>query len=272
MQNKYSNDTRNAVERYLSANAYGTFLWVALVCQELAKTLGRKTQKKLAVFPPGLNALYRQMMDQICNLEDTEDTALCKDILAIVSVVYRPITLDELTALVDALDGVSGDYEALAEIVELCGSFLTLRNRTIFFVHQSAKDFWLGEPRNEIFPSRIEDIHYTIFSRSLWVMQDTMRRDIYSLGAPGFLIDEIKVPDPDPLAAARYSCKYWVDYLRDCDLNEKAKDDFQDYGSIDVFLRQTYLHWLEALSLLKGMSEGVASMLSLAGLFEVSCR
>lgn len=39
-RNKYSNDTRDAVERYLSANAHGTFLWVALVCQELAKTPG----------------------------------------------------------------------------------------------------------------------------------------------------------------------------------------------------------------------------------------
>ncbi|KAJ4303895.1 hypothetical protein N0V88_001495 [Collariella sp. IMI 366227] len=96
-RNKYSNDTRDAVERYLSANAHGTFLWVAL----------------LTAFPPGLDALYRRMMDQIC---DCEDAALCKDILAVVSVVYRPITLDELTALVDSLDGVSGDHESLAEI------------------------------------------------------------------------------------------------------------------------------------------------------------
>ncbi|KAK0747315.1 hypothetical protein B0T21DRAFT_259551, partial [Apiosordaria backusii] len=29
-RNKYSNDTRDAVERYLSTNAHGTFLWVAL--------------------------------------------------------------------------------------------------------------------------------------------------------------------------------------------------------------------------------------------------
>jgi hypothetical protein len=62
-RNKYSNDTRDAVECYLSANVHGTFLWVALVYQELAKTPGRKTQKKLVVFPPGLNALYRRMMD-----------------------------------------------------------------------------------------------------------------------------------------------------------------------------------------------------------------
>ncbi|KAK4232822.1 NACHT domain-containing protein, partial [Achaetomium macrosporum] len=112
-RNKYKTDTRDAVERYLSTNAHGTFLWVALVCQDLATTPGWKVQKKLTAFPPGLDALYRRMMDDICK---SEDAGLCKDILAIVAVVYRPLTLDELSVLVDTLGGVSGDYDALAEI------------------------------------------------------------------------------------------------------------------------------------------------------------
>jgi nucleoside phosphorylase len=268
-RNNYSNDTRDAVERYLSANAHGTFLWVALVCQELANTSGWEVEEMLTAFPPGLDTLYRQMMGQICN---SRRARLLKGILAVVSVVYRPITLDELAALVDVPARASGNYKALVEIVGLCGSFLTLRNRTISFVHQSAKDFLLKEACAEIFPSGIEDIHHAIFSRSLRVMSNTLRRDIYSLGAPGVSVDKIETPNPDPLAAARYSCIYWVDHLRDCNPKKNAKDNFRDDGSIDVFLRQTYLHWLEALSLLESMSEGVASMLSLAGLFEVSCR
>ncbi|KAK4246559.1 WD40-repeat-containing domain protein, partial [Corynascus novoguineensis] len=116
-RNKYDNNTRVAVERYLLANANGTFLWVSLVCQELAKTSRRKTQKKLAEIPPGLDAFYRRMIDQISNLEDTEDTTLCQRILAIISVVYRPIMLDELAALVDTLERVSSDCEDLEELV-----------------------------------------------------------------------------------------------------------------------------------------------------------
>ncbi|KAL2126257.1 hypothetical protein VTI74DRAFT_1305 [Chaetomium olivicolor] len=234
---KYNEKTRDAVERHLSSNAHGTFLWVALVCQELANAPGRKAQEKLLVFPPGLDALYRRMMGQI---RDSEDAELCKTILAVISAVYRPITLDELAALVDTPDGVSGDYEALAEIVGLCGSFLTLRERAVSFVHQSAKDYLLKEEGDEIFPSGIEDLHYTIFLRSL----------------------------RDPLAAARYPCIYWVDHLRHCDPKKNAKIDLQDGGSIDIFLREKYLHWLEALSLQRSVSKGVASMLALQGLFE----
>ncbi|KAL2015402.1 hypothetical protein VTK56DRAFT_5526 [Thermocarpiscus australiensis] len=268
-RNEYSNDTRDTVERYLSANAHGTFLWVALVCKELATIPGWKAQKKLALFPSGLDALYRRMMDQICN---SEDAALCKDILAITSVAYQPITLDELTVLVDTPTGVSGDYKALADVVGLCGSFLTLRERTISFVHQSAKDFLLKQACDKIFSSRIENVHHTIFSRSLQIMSNRLERDIYKLGAPGFSIDKVRPPDSDPLAAVRYSSIYWINHLRDCDPKKNANKDLQDGGSIDTFLREKYLHWLEALSLQKSISKGVASMLGLESLSEVSFR
>ncbi|KAK3305078.1 uncharacterized protein B0T15DRAFT_383696, partial [Chaetomium strumarium] len=264
-RNEYDNDTRSAIERYLSTNAHGTFLWVALVCQQLANISGWEAEEMLTTFPPGLDALYRRMMDQIYN---SRHAKLLQRILAVVSVVYRPITLDELPALVDTPNRVSGNGKALAEIVGLCGSFLTLRERTISFVHQSAKDFLLKQARDEIFPSGREEVHRTIFSRSLRVMQKTLRRDIYNLGAPGVSIDKVKPPGSDPLAAVRYSCVYWINHLRDCDPKKNAKSDLQEGGSIDTFLREKYLHWLEALSLQKSISEGVASMLGLGGLLE----
>ena len=75
------------------------------------------------------------MMKKICELKDSEDTKLCKSILAIMSAVRRPITLDKLVAFVDVLGEVSADYEVLAEIIGLCGSFLTLRERKISFIY-----------------------------------------------------------------------------------------------------------------------------------------
>jgi hypothetical protein len=270
-RNRYDNETRDAVQRYLSSNAKGTFLWVALVCKELADVSGWKAEEKSAAFPPGLDALYELMMGQI---RKSSDAKLCKNILAIISAVRRPITLDELVAFVDMPPRSSGNYEALAEIIGLCGSFLTLRERTISFIHQSAKEFFFKEPAGEIFPSGIEDIHHTIFSRSLRVMFTTLQRDVYDLGAPGFPIDRVKRPNLDPLAAARYSCVYWVDHLCDWDSTKSAKhrDDIQDEGAVDRFLRQKYLYWLEALSLLRSMSEGVLSMDKLEGLLQVSLQ
>jgi hypothetical protein len=267
----YNNNTRNAIQRHLSSNASYTFLWVALVCQELANVAGWKAREKLTAFPPGLDALYRRMIDQIWISEDAE---LCKRILAVVSVVCRPITLDELLSFVDMPDSVSRNNQALVDIIGLCGSFLTLRERTISFIHQSAKDFLLKHASNELFPMGEGELHYTIFSKSLLVMSHTLCRDMYSLRTPGFPIDRVEQLDPDPLAVARYPCIYWVDHL--CDWSSKSstnrRAELQDGGTLDKFIRTKYLNWLEAISLCRSMSEGVATMAKLEALVQVILR
>ncbi|KIW92906.1 uncharacterized protein Z519_06755 [Cladophialophora bantiana CBS 173.52] len=112
-------------------------------------------------------------------------------------------------------DDVSGDYEALSEIVGLCGSFLTLREYTISFVRQLVKDFLLKEAYYDTIPSGIGDILHIIFSRSVYVMSMALRRNIYSLPTLGYSIELVEQPDPDLLAALSYWCTFWVDHLCD---------------------------------------------------------
>ncbi len=188
-RNEYDGDTQNLIQNYLSLNAKGTFLWVALVCQEIANIPGWEVEDLLTAFPPGLEALYKRMMDQICS---SRNDKLCKSILAILSVVYRPITLDELTAFIDFPLRISSNRKALAEIIGRCGSFLTLREYTVSFVHQSAKDFLVGKAYDVVFLSGIDEVQYNIFSRSLQVMSKTLQRDIYNLGHPGYHIEQVE--------------------------------------------------------------------------------
>jgi len=229
------------------------------------------TLVKLNAFLPGLDSLYERMVEQICN---SDNANICKRILASIAIVYQPITLKELTSFIEMLEDMSDDLESLGEIIGLCGSFLTLREGTIYFVHQSAKDYLLTKAFDKIFPCGRGEAHYVIFSRSLQVMFRTLRRDIYGLCAPGFSIDQVEQPDPDPLAVSRYSCIYWVDHLCDWNSNSYAnhKVDLQDRGIVDVFVRKKYLYWLEALSLCRSISEGVLSMVKLGGLLQVSFK
>jgi hypothetical protein len=262
IEKHYDDELRGAVQHHLISNAHGTFLWVALVCQELSDPLVRKrhTLAKLKSFPPGLDSLYKRMMECIC---DSYDADLCKKILAIASVVYRPVTLKELTSLVEPLQ----DLDDLHEIIESCGSFLTLREEIVSFVHQSAKDFLLNQASDQILPSGIAHQHHVIFSRSLEVLSSTLQRDIYNLRAPGFPIDQVTPPNPDPLASTRYSCIHWVDHLHDSELTAKMRDkDLGDGGVVHDFLQTKYLYWLEALSLLRRMSEGAMAIQKLRGL------
>jgi hypothetical protein len=266
-QNRYDEPTKRAVLEHLASNANDTFLWVALVCQHLQATARRNVLRKLELFPPGLDALYERMMQQISK---TDDAKLCKQVLAAVALVYRPITLEELVALVEPLEDVVDDAE-MREIIGFCGSFLALRGQTVYFVHQSAKDFLLAKAAQEVFPAGREAAHQAIFAGSLQIMSTTLRRDMYSLKALGTLIDDVQMPEPDPLATVRYSCVHWVDHLRDSNPSASATYavHLRDGGVVDRFLREKYLYWLECLSLCKSMSKGIVSMRELQVLVQV---
>jgi hypothetical protein len=265
-QKKYDGQTRTAVLEHLKSNANDTFLWVALVCQNLQATAKRNVLKKLDSFPPKLDALYERMIQQINTSDDAE---LCKQVLASISLVYRPITLEELVALVEQLEDITDDAE-LQEIIGVCGSFLTIQGKTIYFVHQSAKDFLLAKAANEVFPSGIEVVHHNILIRSIQVMSKTLQKDLYGLGSFGYPASEVKQPDPDPLASSRYSCIYWVNHLGNLDFESvNYAAELQDGGVVDTFLTKKYLYWLEALSLCQSVSKGVLSVANLLLLVQV---
>ncbi|KAK0715232.1 beta transducin-like protein HET-D2Y, partial [Lasiosphaeris hirsuta] len=274
----YDKATENAVHHYLSSNADGTFLWVALVCQALADPNLRRWQTldKLHAFPQGLDSLYAQMMKHIDNSDDAD---LCKRILATATIVRRPISLRELVTLVEMPNDIGENPQSLEELIRLCGSFLTLREQIVYFVHQSAKDFLQGkavhqasrEAFNQVFPQGTGAINRTVFSRSLNAMSTVLRRDIYGLKAPGFPIDKVQTPFPDPLHTVRYSCVFWVDHLCDSISDKKiTQRNIQD--AVQIFLEQKYLYWLEALSLLRAMSRGIIAIRQLESLLEPTGR
>jgi hypothetical protein len=156
----YDEETRTAVLDYLSSNADNTFLWVALVYENLQKVRPWNVFTRLKEFPPGLDPLYRQMMEKI---NDSEDSNLCKRILASIAIIYRPVTLNELRSIIELPNNISYNPKWLLEIISLCGSFLTIRKGIIYFVHQSAKDYLLNSAFDMLFPSGQEDAHYLIF-------------------------------------------------------------------------------------------------------------
>ena len=270
-KNRYDAIIKEVVQHYLSSNADGTFLWVALVCQGLKDVPKRHVRKKLSAFPSGLDSLYKQMVQHIV---DSDDADLCKEILALAAIVYRPLTLQEMVTLVEQFEDSADDPESVQDIIGRCGSFLTMRDGIVYFVHQSAKDFLVEKASNTIFLSGTENAHYAVFSRSLQVLSNSLQRDMYNLNAPGYPIERVTLPDPDPLGKARYSSVYWVDHLCSCRsiITTGHLVDLQDGGIIDEFLQKKYLYWLEALSLCKSISKGVASMAELDILIHVISR
>jgi hypothetical protein len=266
-EKQYKAEVRHAVLQHLTSNANDTFLWVALVCEDLKVTANRHVLKKLALFPPGLDSLYKRMMYQ---MRESDDAEICRHVLASTAVLYRPVTISELVALIEQLEDVSDDVK---EIISLCGSFLTLQGDIVYFVHQSAKDFLFTKAFDEVFPSGTEAVHRAIFLKSLAIQSRALHRDMCSLKAPGYCIENVKQLDPDPLGATRYPCIYWIDHLRDSDPKSLADyvGGLQITDVVNKFLRKKYLYWLEGISLCKSVEKGVVSMTKLWSLVQV-CR
>lgn len=234
------------VARELKRKSGGTFLWVAIVCKELELTPESDVMDVLQEMPTGLHELYGKLVQDIKALKRKTPT-YCEAVLRAVAVAYRPLTLKELREMADLPKHVSADI-----IAKMCRSFLTMRDDTVFFVHQSAKDY-LSTEWDTVFQSRLEATHESMFSRSVEAMKRILHQDIYNLGDPGMFIENIQRPNPDPLASIQYSCEFWVTHLREA---EPCLDEDQVYA----FLRVHFLHWFEALSLTSSSPAGVHAL------------
>jgi len=268
---KHNKLLQDSVREKMQQKANGTFLWVSLVIKELKEAMAWEALQILEEVPTELKDVYYRMIQQIKGLR-RQYPELCRRVLSTVLATYRPLHLQELYVLSGLPTRVQNVNQATTAIVNMCGSFLTIREDNIYIIHQSARDFLSKEARHDLVPYGIGNIHQSIFSRSLQVMSTTLQRDIYRLGALGYPTERIKPLDLDPLAESRYSCIYWIDHLCDWNPISSAEDqvNLQDRGAVDGFLRKQYLYWLEALSLCKSMSKGVVSMAKLAVFMQVN--
>jgi hypothetical protein len=94
---------------------------------------------------------------------------------------------------------------------------------------------------------------------------------MYQLEIPGTLIDEIRMPQPDPLREVRYSCVYWVNHLWDWNETGMSLEDvLQDDSQVHKFLKNHILHWLEASSLVGVIADVIHGVIKLQTLIKVS--
>ena len=62
----------------------------------------------------------------------------------------------------------------------------------------------------------------------------------------------------------QYACQYWVHHLKE------SKHNIEDDGPVHTFLTNHLLHWLEVLSLLGRLSDGVLLIRTLLHAAQVS--
>jgi hypothetical protein len=67
-----------------------------------------------------------------------------------------------------------------------------------------------------------------------------------------------------------YACCYWIDHLQEVYCLQRTQISQHDASQTYEFLQRHFLHWLEALSLMGKISEGVLMIIALQSMLEVS--
>jgi hypothetical protein len=258
----YNDRVLAEVSREVRERAENTFLWVALAFKVLEKVHAQYAAKRIAQMPPGLSELYDHMMTRIEAGEMIEPQD-CKMVLAVASLAFRPLSISELSALADL------PLDIAETAVEMCGSFLTIVKGTVNLIHQSAKDYLSDNYTTRLQPAGVAQGHIDIGIRAIDTMSSMLRRNMYNLDF-GFKPENMTPPDPDPLAPIRYSCVFWADHL--CSLNSdnsRFPGELMDDGKAFGFLEEYFLRWLESLSLLGNLSDGLLSIRKLLHIAQV---
>ena len=267
----YDPSVQELVQKHLLRNSEGTFLWVALVCRKLAKVGARKAKERLLLFPARLEPLYEQMLGLVEIQEDDEDSELCRRILCIVNVSFRPLNLEEIPILCD-LRGKLTKTQDTKELVSQCGSFLTIRDGKVYLIHQSCTDFFTRGKGKRIFLRGVEDEHRRVASISLQIMSSTLKRDVMNQKLFDTFVEDV---ESDKIYTClppqiQYMCCHWIKHIGQASLSHWNELGLFDGGMIHKFFKTHFLHWLEALSWIREVEEAILGLLRLEKVLTVS--
>ncbi|KAE8155199.1 quinon protein alcohol dehydrogenase-like superfamily [Aspergillus avenaceus] len=256
----------NEVEQYelqsqLSEQAEGTYLWVSLIFKELETASGEEALKAIMEVQPGLTDIYERAFAQIS--EGPPDVVKKrKRLIKTVAVSYKPLTVEEVTYLMDQERELH-----ITDLIDRCGSILKIKDKRVHFVHRSARDYFTKEDQGFILdPDGIFD-HAEIAKCCLEQLFRRLKCNIINLPSPDCMVTGPEKPEaehPITLANIEYAATFWAQHLVEDKDNDIIQKELTSEGRVGQFLKIKLLEWLECLSLLRKLHVAKCALQSLA--------
>ncbi|CAH0039831.1 unnamed protein product [Clonostachys rhizophaga] len=150
-----SPEISKALKRKFQEIPHRTYLWVYLVFDVLRRTTIKKTAKAFETFvstlPRDVNEAYEQILNR------SEDRGMARKALSVILAAYRPLTISEMKVAMNIHDesisfsslDLETDEDFRSTFRSWCGLFVSIHHDKIYFLHQTAREFLLGEsPRD----------------------------------------------------------------------------------------------------------------------------
>ncbi|KAL2810862.1 hypothetical protein BDW59DRAFT_168089, partial [Aspergillus cavernicola] len=146
-----SSEVREKLDEGLRKTSHRTYLWVYLVFNYLEEEDFKKTAKgaesALKIIPRSVNAAYEKILNK------SKDRSMVRKVLSIILAASRPLTLPEMSIAVN-VDEISHSLDDLdledeesfkSRLRTWCGLFISIYQGRIHFLHQTAREFLLGD-------------------------------------------------------------------------------------------------------------------------------
>lgn len=257
------------------------FIYASTACSFLDDKRYQKRLEDLMKNRKGMNVLheiYTQVLENAVH-QDTDDEeeqldtrASLNNIIGTVVVLFAPLSANELGKLVS----LNNDTDlSLIEYASLVPSLLRVTDgASPIRFHLSLRDYFLDVNRkNEAFWADEAEVHSSLVHRLIDVMSHSLKKDVCGLGKLDCAASDI---DPNELKEylplhVQYACCYWVRHLQQSAITSAYERGSKiNYERVLNFLREHFLHWLEALSLMRRMPEAVLMITALQSMLDVS--
>jgi hypothetical protein len=188
-----------------------------------------------------------------------------RKILGNIVVLFSPLSAMSLSELIHVkkqdIDQTLEDIHAILDIPKD-------QTRSLRLHHPSFRDFILTKERcNDLnFWVDEKQAHQALTYDCIQLMSTSLQQDVCRLDAPGTLVTSVessRVEQCLPLEV-QYACLYWVQHL------QKSSPQLHDKDKVHQFLQTHFLHWLEALSWMRSISEGILAIRLLESIVLVS--
>lgn len=191
--------------------------------------------------------------------------------LGFLAVLFEPVGT---SALEELLQTKREDLASLLKKLHAIVGVPRDEKSPLDLIHLSFRDFILSKKRSSNLKFRVEDneMHKEVFGRCLDIMSSKLCRDICGLVMPGTMASEVphsRIEENIP-QHLRYACRYWVDHLSKLDSDNLREVGLRDDGEVHVFLRERFMCWLEAMSLVREIPTAILMINHLQTLVKVS--
>ena len=245
----------------------GLFIYAATAARYIGARGVNSRQRLTEIVQPGppsmlqantINNLYLIIIVQAFERLEDRECILRRDVLSSVVLVQTPLSISDMTSLLDMPNGqIKADLSPFHSVIHVPSG----RDGHISIFHASFREFIIDPARcGDGYHVDADKGHKLLTLRCLGLLNKSLRRNICNLREGRFGTLAHRLPDLSVIPEAlKYSCLYWAVHLADA-FSHPLADVSPMVEHLRTFVDEHLLHWFECLSVIGELETGLKSL------------